>query len=54
MYFTAKVILVMYSDGRLVIIYEDIPTGIDSEYLISEMKCKFDLYIEIKSIFFTL
>nr|AAP06434.1 hypothetical protein [Schistosoma japonicum] len=28
----------MYSDGRLVIIYEDIPTEIDSNDLISEMK----------------
>ncbi|KAH8849484.1 plexin domain containing 2 precursor [Schistosoma japonicum] len=33
--FIAKVILVMYSDGRITIFYEDIPTGIDSNDLIS-------------------
>ncbi|KAH8849549.1 hypothetical protein KSF78_0000217 [Schistosoma japonicum] len=38
MYFTAKLILVMYSDGRLVIIYQDIPTEVDSNELISFIK----------------
>ncbi|KAH8849550.1 plexin domain containing 2 precursor [Schistosoma japonicum] len=37
-YFIAKLILVMYSDGRLVIIYQDIPTEVDSNELISFIK----------------
>nr|AAS68254.1 egg protein CP391B [Schistosoma japonicum] len=41
---TAKVIVVVYSDGRITIFYEDIPTEIDSKDLISTMTLKGEIY----------
>ncbi|KAH8849124.1 plexin domain containing 2 precursor [Schistosoma japonicum] len=49
-----KIIVVLYKNGIITMKYEEIPFEIDSKHLISEMICKFDLYIEIKSVCFTL
>ncbi|KAH8849145.1 plexin domain containing 2 precursor [Schistosoma japonicum] len=51
---TVKIIVVLYKNGIITMKYEEIPTGIDSKHLKSFFNRKFDLYIEIKLILFTL